>query len=261
MASFTISSSCRNSDVQQAISEVGGVDSDHNRGRNLDYGVNRLDPAQSILLLAIFLAGTLALLNDLREEIINPVSRIINRSIVAPWDLNTFLHLESEPPEPSQYYCFAEEAVMSRGHRYSGRFDQAILRFDEVPVLEAVIERKFPSRNTPKIVRTEDMFQAGLYALALMEKGASCSSTRLVVIYCTQEIASNCMRAGKSVNCFECRKGSIFQQKFNLKQVLKTLKSLDEVWYKRRKPKASPDVGKCRACPYGTNGVCNHSAA
>ena len=223
--------------------------------------VNRVDPAQSSLLLAVFLVGTLALLCDVRGRTINTVSRIINRSIVAPWDLNTFLHLESESPEPNQYYSFAEEAVVSMGHRYNGRFDQAILRFEGVPILEIVIERKFPSRNTPEIVRTEDIFQAGLYALALMERGVSCSSTRLVVIYCTQKAASNCAIAGKSVNCFECGKGSIFQQKFNLKRVLKTLKKLDEVWYKRRKPKPSIEVGKCRACPYGTNGACSHSAA
>ena len=191
--------------------------------------VNRVDPAQSSLLLAVFLVGTLALLCDVRGRTINTVSRIINRSIVAPWDLNTFLHLESESPEPNQYYSFAEEAVVSMGHRYNGRFDQAILRFEGVPILEIVIERKFPSRNTPEIVRTEDIFQAGLYALALMERGVSCRSTRLVVIYCTQKAASNCAIAGKSVNCFECGKGSIFQQKFNLKRVLKTLKKLDEV--------------------------------
>jgi CRISPR/Cas system-associated exonuclease Cas4 (RecB family) len=220
-----------------------------------------MDPAQGILLLAIFLTGALVLLYDLREGTLNSVFRIINRSIVAPWDLNTFLHLESEPPEPNQYYSFAEEAVVSMGHRYSGRFDQAILRFDGVPVLEVVIERKFPSRNMPRIVRPEDMFQAGLYALALMEKGVSCSSTRLVVIYCTQKDASSCVSADKGVNCFGCRKGRAFQQEFNMKKVLKTLKRLDEIWYKRRKPKPSPEVGKCRACPYGTNGVCNHSAA
>jgi len=223
--------------------------------------VNRVDPAQSSLLLAIFLVGALALLYDVRGRTINTVFRIINRSIVAPWDLNTFLHLESESPEPNQYYSFAEEAVVSMGHRYNGRFDQAILRFEGVPILEIVIERRFPSRNIPEIVRKEDMFQAGLYALALMERGVSCSSTRLVVIYCTQKAASNCAIAGKSVNCFECGKGSIFQQKFNLKRVLKTLKKLDEVWYKRRKPKPSPEVGKCRACPYSTNGACSHSAA
>ncbi|MHA1484823.1 MAG: hypothetical protein ACTSPR_05860 [Candidatus Thorarchaeota archaeon] len=223
--------------------------------------VNRVDPAQSSLLLAIFLVGALALLYDVRGRTINTVFRIINGSIVAPWDLNTFLHLESESPEPNQYYSFAEEAVVSMGHRYSGKFDQAVLRFDGVPILEVVIERKFPVRNLPEIVRTEDMFQTGLYALALMESGVSCSSTRLAVIYCTQESASNCVSVGKGVNCFGCRKGRVFQQKFNPEKVLKTLKKLDEIWCMRRKPMPSPEVGKCRACPYGTNGVCNHSAA
>jgi len=261
MASFTINTAGTSSGIQQAVSAVGSADSDHHRGRILDFGVIHMDPAQSILLLAIFLAGALALLYDVRKGTIKSIFGIINRSIVAPWDLNTFLQLESEPPEPKQCYSFAEETVVSMGHRYNGRFDQAVLRFDGVPVLEIVIERKFPSRNIPKIVRTEDMFQAGLYALALMERGVSCSSTRLVVIYCTQKAASNCVSVGKGMNCFGCRKGRAFQQEFNLKRVLKTLKKLDEIWYKKRKPRPSPEVGKCRACPYGTNGVCNHSAA
>jgi len=135
------------------------------------------------------------------------------------------------------------------------------LRFDGVPVLEVVIERKFPSRNMPKIVKAEDMFQAGLYAMALMESGVSCSSTRLVVIYCTQEAASYCVSVGKGVNCFGCRKGRAFQQEFSPRTVLKTLKKLDEIWFKRKKPIPSPEVRKCKACPYGANGVCNHSAA
>ncbi|MEE9540112.1 MAG: hypothetical protein V3V85_01305 [Candidatus Thorarchaeota archaeon] len=211
--------------------------------------------------MAVFLAGALALLYDISQGIINPVFRIINRAINSPWDLNTFLHLESDQPDSSQYFRFAEEAVVSMEHRYSGRFDQAVLRFDGVPILDVVIERKFPVRNLHGIVRTEDMFQAGLYALALMERGVSCSSTRLVVLYCTQEAASNCVHEGKGVNCFRCRKGRIFQERFSPKKVLKTLKKLDEIWYKGKHPKPSPEVVKCRACPYGANGVCNHSAA
>ena len=252
---------CAFPDIQQAVNAGGSADSDRHRDRNLELGVNRVDPVQSIMLLAIFLAGALALLYDIGEGSINPVFRIINRAIDSPWDLNTFLHLESDQPESSQYFSFAEETVVSMGHRYNGRFDQAVLRFSGVPVLEVVIERKFPSRNMPKIVRTEDIFQAGLYALALMERGVSCSSTRLVVIYCSQNAASNCVHTGKSVNCFEWGKGRIFQENFSPKKVLKTLKKLDEIWYKRRKPKPSPEVGKCRACPYGANGVCNYSAA
>ena len=247
-------------DIQQAVSAGGSADSDHHRSCNLELGVNRVNPVQSILLMAVFLAGALALLHEIGAGIVNPVFRIINRAIDSPWDLNTFLHLKSDQPESNQYFSFAEEAVVSMGHRYSGRFDQAVLRLDGVPILEAVIERKFPSRNMPKIVRTEDMFQAGLYALALMESGVSCSSTRLVVMYCTQKAASNCVHEGKRVNCFECRKGRIFQEKFSPKKVLKTLKRLDEIWYMRRKPRPSPEVGKCKACPYGIDGVCNNSA-
>ncbi len=261
MASFTVNTMFIFSNIQQATNEGGSVDSDDHRSGNLDYGVNRVEPVLSILLLALFLVGSFTLLYEVKEEIVNSAFRIINRSIVAPWDLNTFLHLESNPHKPDQYYKFAEETIVSMGHRYSGKFDQAVLRFDGVPILEAVIERKFPVRNLPEIVRTEDMFQAGLYALALMESGVSCSSTRLVVLYCTQEAASNCVRVGKGVNCFGCKKGRAFQQRFNLERVLKTLKKLDEIWCMKRKPMPSPEVGKCRACPYGSNGVCNHSAA
>ncbi len=261
MASFTVNMAYAFPDIQQAASAGDSADSDHHRGRNLELGVNRVDPVQSILLLAVFLAGALVLLHDIGKGIINPVFSIINRAIDSPWDLNAFLHLESDQLESNQYFSFAEEAVVSMGHRYSGRFDQAVLGFDGVPILKAIIERKFPSRNMPKIVRTEDMFQAGLYALALMERGVSCSSTRLVVIYCTQRAASNCVHEGKGVNCFECKKGRVFQEEFSPKKVLKTLKRLDEVWYERRKPRPSPEVGKCKACPFGTDGVCNHSAA
>ena len=193
---------CTFPDIQQAASAGGSANSNRYRGRNLELGVNRVDPVQSILLLAIFLAGALALLYDIGQGITNPVFRIINRAIDSPWDLNTFLHLESDQPDSSQYFRFAEEAVVSMGHRYNGRFDQAVLRFDGVPILEVVIERKFPVRNLPRIVRTEDMFQAGLYALALMERGVSCSSTRLVVMYCTQNVASNCAQEGKCMNCY-----------------------------------------------------------
>ncbi len=261
MASFTVITSFIFSNIQQATNEGGRVDSDDHRSGNLDCGVNCVEPVQSILLLALFLVGSFALLYEVKKEIVNSAFRIINRSIVAPWDLSTFLHLESDPHEPDQYYMFTEETIVSMGHRYSGKFDQAVLRFNGVPILEVVIERKFPVRNLPGIVRTEDMIQAGLYALALMESGVSCSSARLVVLNCTQEAASNCVRVGKDVNCFGCRKGRAFQQRFNLERVLKTLKKLDEIWCRRRKPMPSPEVGKCRACPYGTNGVCNHSAA
>lgn len=261
MASFTVNVMFIFSNIQQETKEGGSVDPDDHWSGNLDCGVNRVEPVQSILLLAIFLVGSFALLYEVKEEIVNSAFRIINRSIFAPWDLNTFLHLESNPHDPDQYYKFAEETVVSMGHRYSGKFDQAVLRFDGVPILEVVIERKFPVRNLPEIVRTEDMFQTGLYALALLESGVSCSSTRLAVIYCTQEAASNCVSVGKGANCFGCRKGRVFQQKFNLEKVLKTLKKLDEIWCMRRKPMPSPEVGKCRACPYGINGVCNYSAA
>ena len=97
-------------DIQQAASAGGNADSDHHRSHNLELGVNRVDLIQSILLLAVFIAGALALLNEIGEEIVNPVFRIINRAIDSPWDLNTFLHFESDQLESNQYFSFAEEA-------------------------------------------------------------------------------------------------------------------------------------------------------
>ena len=48
-------------------------------------------------------------------------------------------------------------------------------------------------------------------------------------------------------------------KRFDPKKVIRSLKKMDEVWYNGRKPKPSPEQGKCRACPY-SKGKCNYSA-
>jgi hypothetical protein len=91
MASFTANIAYSSSEIQQAIGTVDSADSNHHRIISLDYGVNQVDPAQSILLLAIFLTGALALLYDLREGTLNSVFRIINRlkKLLCQWGTDT----------------------------------------------------------------------------------------------------------------------------------------------------------------------------
>ena len=65
---------------------------------------------------------------------------------------------------------------------YVGRFVGAVLHWEKSPILDIVIEYKFPVKHLPRQTRKEDVFQSGLYALALLDSGLSCSSTRLVTI-------------------------------------------------------------------------------
>jgi len=185
----------------------------------------------------------------------------MKRAEKAPWDLYEFLHLEPSKQKVKEYYRFNEESVRSHSHRFVGRFDSAILHWEEVPVLDLIIENKFPVSYLPEKVRKEDIFQAGLYALALEETGVSCRDTRLVTIYCLQDIAKRCLQGNTPKKCWDCGEGKIFSKSFNPQKIRKALKKLDEVWYKKRKPKASPTPSKCRVCPYSKNGKCNHSAA
>jgi hypothetical protein len=177
----------------------------------------------------------------------------------APWNLYEFLHLNPSRQNVSEYYRFYEESVRSHSHRYVGRFDSAILHWEEVPILDLVIENKFPVSCLPNQARKEDLFQAGLYALALAETGVSCKESRLVTIYCLQDVAKRCLQGNAPKKCWDCGEGKIFSKVFNPKDVRKALKKLDEVWYNKRNPKASPTPSKCRPCPYGTNGKCKYS--
>ena len=178
----------------------------------------------------------------------------------SPWDLNEFLNLKPGRPKSNEYYRFSEESVRSHAHRFVGRFDSAILHWKEVPILDLIIENKFPVSYLPEKAKKEDFFQAGLYALALSESGVSCSDTKLVVVYCLQHVAKRCLFGNDPKKCGDCREGRIFSKQFNQREISKYLEKIDEVWNKKRRPKANPTEANCRPCPYSRNGKCNYSA-
>jgi hypothetical protein len=222
-------------------------------------GVISIDPFVSAILLAMFIGGVYTILHMSFEGTFNTTSQRIRKAQLSEWTLVEFLNLKSRP-NPKISFLFSEQSVFSLGHRFNGRFDSAIMHWEEAPILDAMIERKFPTRHLPEKPRGEDIFQAGLYALALMESGVSCVSTKLVLVYCLQKNAKRCI--GRNHNdCVACGNGKVFSRRFNQKRVLRALEKLDEVWYQGRKPKANPAEWKCRGCPYGRNGTCNHSAA
>lgn len=190
--------------------------------------------------------------------LLNPSARIIRGAEPARWSLRDFLRLHSNRPKSSSTFIFREESIRSLGHRYAGRFDFAILHWEEAPILDAIVERKFPLRYLPSKPQPQDVFQAGLYALALMEGGVSCSSTRLLLIYCLQESASRCIGRNGG-ECLTCGEKAMFVRRFRPERVLRGLRKLDEIWYKGRKPRATPTYPKCKACPYGRDGSCGYS--
>ncbi len=94
------------------------------------------------------------------------VKGMLRNAKTSPWDLHEFLNLKPGHPKPHEYYRFSEESVRSHAHRFVGRFDSAILHWKEVPILDMIVENKFPVNYLPEKVKKEDFFQAGLYALA-----------------------------------------------------------------------------------------------
>ncbi|MFW9767764.1 MAG: hypothetical protein ACFFF9_02985 [Candidatus Thorarchaeota archaeon] len=211
-----------------------------------------------LILFIVFLGGILLLLNMHARTGFSTTGMKIHRAVPAPWNLTEFLRLKPSRWKIGEYYLFCEETVRSLGHRFVGRFDSAILHWEEAPVLDIVMEYKFPVNHLPEQRRQEDIFQAGLYALALMETGVSCSSTRLVTIYCLQDKASRCVEGKSSTSCWNCGDSKIFTNRFNPHYAIKTLKRLDEVWYKGRKPKPTLERQRCRVCPYSRD-KCNYS--
>ena len=177
----------------------------------------------------------------------------------APWPLHEFLLLNPRKTKRNDYYRFNEENVRSHAQRFLGRFDTAILHWEESPILDVMIERKFPVNELPANVKAEDLFQAGLYTLALSESGVSCRDAQLVIVYCLQDIARKCLDGNSSRDCWRCSDGRKFHRRYKEKDVRKHLKRLDEVWYDKRKPRPSPSLQTCRPCPYGKNGKCNYS--
>jgi hypothetical protein len=223
------------------------------------YG-DEMDQLQNIIAF-ILLIGIIAFIAITKfSHNFEGTSRIIRRTIDAPWSLIEFTQLRPGKWKKGENYRFSEETVRSFAHRYNGRFDAAILHWEEAPILDVLIEYKFPVNHLPTKMKEEDYFQAGLYSLAMAESGISCSSTKLVIVYCLQDNAKRCILDKSKRNCWNCGEGKIFEKRFKPDYVRKQLKKLDEVWYKKRCPRATPTEMKCRLCPFSKRGVCNYSA-
>ena len=219
-----------------------------------------MDSFTNSILLFVFLVGVLILLVLEKQDLSFIGTRRISKAIPAQMDLNAFARGGPREGKSKSTYIFSEESAVSMTHRFNGKFDSAILRWDTGPILEALIERKFPRSYLPERARSEDIFQASLYSLALKEKGISCSSTHLIIIYCLQDKAIKCMKKQGGLDCFRCKEGKVFKSRFNEKRTLKQLAKLDEVWYQGRKTEPNPSKDNCRACPFSKGGQCNYSA-
>ena len=155
----------------------------------------------SLISMIVLIGGIVLLLAlQLRTSLITTGMKM-RRAIPAQWILADFLKLNPSRRKLNQYYLFAEEHVRSLGHKFVGQVDGAVLHWDNAPILDLIIEYKFPMKQLPKKVRKEDVFQAGLYGLALLESGASCYSTKLVNIYCLQDKAKKCFQRKSFKNC------------------------------------------------------------
>ncbi len=218
-----------------------------------------MDAFVNLVMMVIFVGGVLLFLLSQPRAGFSSVGIKMQRAVQSPWSLSEFLHLRPSRWKFGQYYSFSEETVRSLGYRFIGRFDNAILHWEDAPVLDLIIEHKFPVKYLPKKSRQEDIFQAGLYALALLERGVSCSSTRLVNIYCLQDRARRCMEKNSSRECWRCSDSKIYIKRFDSNRIIRSLKKMDEVWYKGRKPRPSTEHEKCIVCPYSI-GKCNYSA-
>lgn len=209
-------------------------------------------------MLIVFIGGIILLLISQPKTGLSTVGMKMRGAVLSQWSLYEFLQLKPSRWKFNQYYSFSEETVRSLGHRFIGRFDNAIFHWEDSPVLDLIIEHKFPVRHLPKKSRPEDIFQAGLYALALYESGVSCSTTRLVNIYCLQDRAKKCLEGSTAIECWLCSDNKIHVKRFNPNKMIKALKKMDEVWFDNQKPRPSPEQGKCRSCPYSRE-KCNYS--
>lgn len=214
------------------------------------------------LLFFVLFIGTILVIAILRAGFgFNSIKGIISNASFAPWNFHEFLKLSQSSPKSNEFYRFNEESVRSHAHRYVGRFDSAIFHWEDVPILDLIIENKFPVSYLPDRVKKEDIFQAGLYALALAESGVSCRDAKLVIIYCLQDAAKRCLQGNSQRRCWDCSDGKIFSQNFNQREIMKNLAKINAVWYKKRKPDANPSEDNCHHCPYSRDGRCNYSVA
>jgi CRISPR/Cas system-associated exonuclease Cas4 (RecB family) len=211
----------------------------------------------SLFMMIVFFTGIITLLALQPKTGFATTGMKMRRAISSPWSLAEFLKLKHNTWKLNQYYYFSEENVRSLGHRFVGRLDGAILHWEKVPILDLIIEYKFPVKHLPEQARKEDVFQSGLYALALLESGVSCSSTKLVTIYCLQSKAKRCLDRKTNRECWQCGDGKAFVTPFKMNNIVRKLRKLDEVWYKIRKPKPAQEQSRCGVCPYSNR--CNYS--
>ncbi len=214
------------------------------------------DIASQVMVLIVIIGIVILLALNPRTGF-TTVGMKMRQAISEPGSLAEFIRMEPNRWKLNQYYSFSEENVRSLGHRYVGRFDGAVLHWEKAPILDLIIEYKFPVKQLPKQARKEDEFQSGLYALALLESGVSCSSTKLVTIYCLQNNARRCLNRKSMKDCWYCGDSKKFVTSFKPMSLLKILNRLDEVWYEGRKPRPVQEQSQCRVCPY--NSRCNFS--
>lgn len=216
----------------------------------------------NIVFYLTILIGLSALLLSLsKRPFLLRARRAVLEAVPTEMTLSELLRVRKTRRVQSRKLLLQEQTVRSLGHRYTGRFDAAVISMGEAPIAHVVIERKFPANQLPAKARPEDIFQLGLYALALMETGVSCESTLLMVIYCLQDRAQRCLHDSPRLTCAACGDARIFVSRFRQRGVEKTLRRLDEVWYSQRPPRPASMVDSCRICPYGTKGVCNFVAS
>ncbi|MGQ4910766.1 MAG: hypothetical protein ACP6KW_01220 [Candidatus Thorarchaeota archaeon] len=214
---------------------------------------------QSTLWMAFIVALT-ALFLISRTVKKSKARRDLRRAVVRNWTVHEFLTLREKRRDLRGLILLQEQTVVSLTNRYTGRFDAAVVhRNADGAVLDVVLERKFPATHIPESARSEDIFQAGLYALAMKERGFRCDTTRLAVVYCLQETAEACLNQNSRRSCWECSRGRFFEREFKPKLVLKQIRRLNEVWYGKRKPRKASTPERCRPCPHSKSGRCNYA--
>ncbi|MHA1216071.1 MAG: hypothetical protein ACTSPX_01945 [Candidatus Thorarchaeota archaeon] len=216
------------------------------------------DPVANSIVLFAFLAALVILILILQGGVPGSPRALLNNSVAASFPLYRLVNGTAPQLRRGQKYVFSEQTVVSMTWRYRGRLDHAVLHVEKGPVLDAVFEMKFPAEYLPHRVREQDMFQAGLYALAIRDMGASCRDTRLVVCYCSQTWAKRCDKIGLE-NCVSCRHSVTFTGKFRPQKIERELQRMDGYWRGLRQPIPSPEHDKCRTCPYADK-ECQYAA-
>ncbi len=210
----------------------------------------------SMILLAFFIIGAFLLSMIRANGGASRIRNVIATASQSPIPLREFL--EQDLDGSRKRWLFREQSVISLTHRYTGRFDAAVLGFNQVGILEAVIERKYPTRFLPREPRKEDFFQASLYALALQDSGVSCSTTKLVTIYCLQEHARACQKKNVA-NCVRCKNASVMVERFRPSRTISQLRKMDDYWFRNKAPEPNPNRSVCIICPFSRDGRCQYS--